>query len=406
MSLYKGKALNFNSLGVILRLYFATDASLRVVRIQCLGVRNKRGRNTVLKCNKVAKTVLALLSVFSYHFTTELQRKISTEQAKSLPGNLIDKGILVMLPAQEGPSSWSDLTPGCEQQPPQELPADCQSSLRVQTCLLHVPWPDVEAAVPGASPVGCVWAGCLSAQHKAALSRKCSSTVWIDPGFDVREQWLDLDSKHSSSDPLATIAQLSLQPGKCPWHYAEQPHAKMFYLLSELQFTCAAFQVELNTLISVPPHSLLLLKTVFLQGKKERIRLVLPLSPSCCFTTGLSFQQLFPQPRRVNFAAFFSILFEDIMFFSFSVFSYKMAFFVWLGTRRHFSNINLDLWHRFGWTAGPCKLPCHPWGCVQAAGDCSWLIPTMGHGYPPAAAQRCIKEYAFSSFSPLWDSVR
>lgn len=103
MSLYKGKALNFNSLGVILRLYFATDASLRVVRIQCLGVRNKRGRNTVLKCNKVAKTVLALLSVFSYHFTSELQRKISTEQAKSLPGNLIDKGILVMLPAQEGP---------------------------------------------------------------------------------------------------------------------------------------------------------------------------------------------------------------------------------------------------------------------------------------------------------------
>lgn len=88
-----------------------------MARRQCLGVRNKRGRNAVLKSNNVARTVLDLLNVFSYHFTTELQRKTSTEQAQSLPGNLIDKGILVMLPAQECNCSTRGLTPGSEQQP-------------------------------------------------------------------------------------------------------------------------------------------------------------------------------------------------------------------------------------------------------------------------------------------------
>lgn len=88
-----------------------------MARRQCLGVRNKRGRNAVLKSNNVARTVLDLLNVFSYHFTTELQRKTTTEQAQSLPGNLIDKGILVMLPAQECNCSTRGLTPGSEQQP-------------------------------------------------------------------------------------------------------------------------------------------------------------------------------------------------------------------------------------------------------------------------------------------------
>lgn len=125
-----------------------------MVRRQRLGVRNKRGRNAVLKSNNVAKTVLDLLNVFSYRFTTELQRKISTEQAQILPGNLIDKSILVIPPAQGCSCSTRDLTPGCEQQPQQELPARCQSSLWVQkTCLVcH----DLmyRAAVPGASPAG------------------------------------------------------------------------------------------------------------------------------------------------------------------------------------------------------------------------------------------------------------
>lgn len=157
-SLYKGKALNFSSLGVILRLYFATDASLRVVRRRCLGVRNKRGRNAVLKSNNVVKTVLDLLSVFSYHFTTELQREISTEQAQSLPGNFIDKGILVILPAQECSCSTRDLTPGSEQQPQEELRAPCQGSLWMQKPrVAPVPWPDVPGCSPWSIPSGCIF---------------------------------------------------------------------------------------------------------------------------------------------------------------------------------------------------------------------------------------------------------
>lgn len=44
--------------------------------------------------------------MFCYHFTTEPQRKISTEQAESLPGKLIDEGILVKSPFSKGSPTW------------------------------------------------------------------------------------------------------------------------------------------------------------------------------------------------------------------------------------------------------------------------------------------------------------
>lgn len=54
-------------------------------------------------CN-LAKTFLDLLNVFCYHFTPELQRKISTEQAEILLGKLIDMGLLVTALAQGSPT--------------------------------------------------------------------------------------------------------------------------------------------------------------------------------------------------------------------------------------------------------------------------------------------------------------
>lgn len=95
-------------------------------------MRNKREGTRVKKNSNTAKTFLDLLNVFCYHFTTELQRKISTEQAESLLGNLIDKGILVMVPAQECHRSTRDLLPGSNHQLQQELPAPCQISVCVQ----------------------------------------------------------------------------------------------------------------------------------------------------------------------------------------------------------------------------------------------------------------------------------
>lgn len=49
---------------------------------------NKRGRDVDQEDSTLAKTVLELLNVFCYHFTTELQREASTEQAESLLGAL------------------------------------------------------------------------------------------------------------------------------------------------------------------------------------------------------------------------------------------------------------------------------------------------------------------------------
>lgn len=68
----------------------------------------KEGKGYRLKSSNLAKTILDLLNVFCYHFTTDLHREISTEQAESLLGSLTDKGISA--PAQECHHSTRDPT--------------------------------------------------------------------------------------------------------------------------------------------------------------------------------------------------------------------------------------------------------------------------------------------------------
>lgn len=125
--------------------------------------------------------------------------------------NLIDKDPSIALPAQECDccTRISHLGLSCSH-PPGELPALPELSARV-------PWPGVPGCSPWSIPRGIFGqAAFQQQQHKAAFSRKGSNTVWIDPGFDVREQWLDLDCKQSCSDPLDRTAQLLLAAWEVP----------------------------------------------------------------------------------------------------------------------------------------------------------------------------------------------
>lgn len=158
-----------------------------------------------------------------------------------------------------------------------------------------------------------IWVGCLSA---------------LDPCFDVREQWLDFDCSHSSSDLLDRIARLLLAARQVP----------VGTKLSNLLLKCFIFPQDTIHVCCFPlishrcagSTSSCKVRTHFTHFcfstqcfwrlfpcRKKIIRLIFPSSPPCCFTTGVSFQQLFPQPKKWNFTAFSSILSEDVIFFFF-----------------------------------------------------------------------------------------
>lgn len=133
-------------------------------------------------------------NVFCYHFTPELQRKISTEQAEIPLGKLIDKGILVTAPAAGSPT-W--IQPPASTGTPSTLPHLILYTKRdVTVWHMHrvlVYQPQISSASPLGTYLRRLSFSSSTELHFLEAQRQCLDTPWLWRKGTAAGPWLQTE---------------------------------------------------------------------------------------------------------------------------------------------------------------------------------------------------------------------